>query len=131
MQQIQRRQQRQQRQPCASSLLATGSRRVRGSPVSPLPLHRHPWSLLPCIEITLHCLPFPLLQGLGLDCYQATFEEQEIDVTIVHALTPADLASIGVADRAHQVRDVAGWPGGGGGGASASAARDQMVASCC
>ena len=47
-------------------------------------------------------------QGLGLEQYQATFEEQEIDLTVVHAITAEELASIGVADRLHQVRG-AGW----------------------
>ncbi len=45
-----------------------------------------------------------LLQRLELGQYAAGFDRQEVDLTIVHALTSDDLASLGVTDRLHQVR---------------------------
>ncbi len=53
------------------------------------------------------CPSFSLVQGLGLERYQATFEQQEIDLAIVHAITADELASIGVTDQLHQVRGLA------------------------
>jgi hypothetical protein len=46
-------------------------------------------------------LPYPL-QGLQLDQYFSLFVREEIDLSIVHALTAEDLASIGITQRAHQ-----------------------------
>lgn len=69
------------------------------------------WHLHPCVA-HLHLHPHTSsvsLQGLGLERYTAVFEEQEIDLTCVHAVSAEELASIGVADRLHQV-------GGGVGG---------------
>ena len=38
-----------------------------------------------------------------MERYTAVFEEQEIDLTVVHAISAEELASIGVTDRLHQV----------------------------
>lgn len=47
------------------------------------------------------------MQGLGLERYTAVFEEQEIDLTVVHAISSEELAGLGVTDRLHQVRSGA------------------------
>ena len=52
--------------------------------------------------------PFPCPQGLGLERYQAVFEEQEIDLAVVHAVSGEELAGIGVTDRLHQVGGMLG-----------------------
>ncbi len=46
------------------------------------------------------------MQGLGLERYAAVFEEQEIDLTVVHAVSAEELAGIGVTDRLHQVPPI-------------------------
>lgn len=46
------------------------------------------------------------VQGLGLERYAAVFEEQEIDLTVVHAVSAEELAGIGVTDRLHQVPPI-------------------------
>ncbi|PRW59584.1 adenylate guanylate cyclase [Chlorella sorokiniana] len=44
------------------------------------------------------------LQGLGLERYTAVFEEQEVDLSVVHAISAEELAGIGITDRLHQGR---------------------------
>ncbi|KAL4426700.1 hypothetical protein ABPG77_004756 [Micractinium sp. CCAP 211/92] len=46
------------------------------------------------------------LKALGLERYHQLFEEHDIDLTCVHAVSAEELASIGIADRLHQARIV-------------------------
>lgn len=56
-------------------------------------------------------------QGLGLERYAAVFQEQEIDLTVVHAISAEELAGVGVTDRLHQVPPACwdAWLQGDGG----------------
>jgi len=47
---------------------------------------------------------FLFIQGLDLEQYQEIFVAEEIDMTIVHALTESDLRSLGIMERRHQRR---------------------------
>jgi SAM (Sterile alpha motif) domain-containing protein len=42
------------------------------------------------------------LRGLGLECYEATFRENEIDERVLPSLTVEDLRELGVAALGHR-----------------------------